>query len=107
MYRFDWPSPVLDGSLKACHGLEIGFCFDNLDAARGLVGHASETSEIARRMSRAWTSFAKTGDPACDAIPAWPRYEPSERRTMLIDVDWRVEKDPNAWARELWAELAR
>ena len=102
MYRFDWPSPALDGRLKACHGLEIGFCFDNLDAARDLVGHSPEASEIARRMSGAWISFAKTGDPACADIPAWPSYAPDARRTMLIDVDWRVAADPEGWARDLW-----
>jgi para-nitrobenzyl esterase len=102
MYRFDWPTPVLEGRLKACHGLEIGFAFDNLAKSRGLVGDAPEAAGIARRMSRAWIAFAKTGDPAHAEIPPWPPYDPARRRTMLIDLDWRVEEDPRAWARALW-----
>ncbi|MEJ0043684.1 MAG: hypothetical protein WDM81_16340 [Rhizomicrobium sp.] len=26
-YRFDWPSPFLNGALGACHALELGFTF--------------------------------------------------------------------------------
>ena len=32
MYEFGWKSPRFDGRLGACHGLEIGFVFDTLDA---------------------------------------------------------------------------
>jgi para-nitrobenzyl esterase len=101
MYRFDWNSPLLEGRLKACHGLDVGFVFDNLGSG-GLAGNAPEAAGIARRMSRAWIAFAKTGDPAHAEIPPWPPYDPAGRRTMLIDVDWRVEADPRAWARALW-----
>jgi para-nitrobenzyl esterase len=103
MYRFDWPA--LDGRLKACHGLEIPFVFDNLQAVRGLVGDAGETLDLARNISRAWIAFAKTGCPQHTGIPDWPAYDAAARQTMIIDRDWRMDADPDGWARRLWDEL--
>jgi len=35
VYEFNWRSPQFGGRLGACHGLEIGFVFDNLDGPSG------------------------------------------------------------------------
>jgi para-nitrobenzyl esterase len=57
-YEFEWRAPVLG----ACHGMEIPFVFDSLDAARSLVGD-HPPAELARELNTAWYSFAATGDP--------------------------------------------
>jgi para-nitrobenzyl esterase len=54
-------------------------------------------------MQAAWVSFAKTGDPACDAVGAWPRYEPEVRNTLFIDRKCRVVADPDSEKRLAWA----
>ena len=35
LYRFDWKSPALGGQLRACHGVDVPFVFDTLDAGTG------------------------------------------------------------------------
>jgi para-nitrobenzyl esterase len=42
MYRFDWPTPTFGERMKACHGIEIPFVWNNLDkyGANLLTGDA-------------------------------------------------------------------
>jgi para-nitrobenzyl esterase len=69
-YEFEWGSPLLEGRLGACHGLELPFVFDALGALsgpRGLLGeHAPR--ELARDLNSAWHRFAATG------APGWAEY---------------------------------
>ena len=32
-------------------------------------------------------------------------YHRTDRATMLIDTQWRMENDPQDWARELWSSI--
>ncbi|WP_439378994.1 carboxylesterase/lipase family protein [Amycolatopsis lexingtonensis] len=69
-YEFEWGSPLLDGRLGACHGLELPFVFDALAAVpgpRGLLGE-NPPQELATELNGAWHSFATTGS------PGWPEY---------------------------------
>lgn len=65
-YRFDWRSPLFDGRLGACHGLELPFVFDNLAVAQAFVG-PNAPRELAAEMNAAWVRFAETGDPGWEA----------------------------------------
>jgi para-nitrobenzyl esterase len=69
-YEFEWGSPLHDGALGACHGLELPFVFDALgplSGPRGLLGeHAPR--ELAHDLNGAWYRFAATGS------PGWPEY---------------------------------
>jgi carboxylesterase type B len=58
--------------------------------------------ELADAMHRAWISFARTGDPNHDGIPAWGAYELDERATMHFDTPCTVRHDPGAEARAAW-----
>ena len=62
LYRFEWGSPLFDGRLGACHGMELPFVFDTLDAAVAIVG-PDAPRELAAEMNGAWVRFAETGDP--------------------------------------------
>ncbi|RSD15465.1 carboxylesterase/lipase family protein [Amycolatopsis eburnea] len=69
-YEFEWGSPLLDGRLGACHGLELPFVFDALAAVpgpRGLLGE-NPPQELATELNTAWHRFATTGS------PGWPEY---------------------------------
>ncbi|MCR6486713.1 carboxylesterase family protein [Amycolatopsis sp. OK19-0408] len=69
-YEFEWGSPLLDGALGACHGLELPFVFDALDGLsgpRGLLGE-QPPRELARELNTAWHRFAASGS------PGWPEY---------------------------------
>ncbi len=96
MYRFDWATPILDGLLGACHGIELPFVFDTLAAARGFAGDDPALDEIASRVHAAWVSFATDGD------PGWPPYDAERRATMRFDTTSAVVDDPDGPLRTLW-----
>ncbi|MGV9362945.1 carboxylesterase/lipase family protein [Amycolatopsis sp. NPDC003731] len=69
-YEFEWGSPLLEGRLGACHGLELPFVFGALDALsgpRGLLGE-NPPHELAAELNGAWLRFATTGS------PGWAEY---------------------------------
>ena len=94
MYRFTWYSPVRNGELRAMHCMEIPFVFGLPDAAKEMTGTGKERYELADRMSRAWTAFARTGTPGHSGLPAWKPFTASERATMLFNTECRLVNDP-------------
>ena len=96
MYYFTWRSPVHDGKLKAYHTLDIPFVFENVDLATAMTGGRQERYALQDRMSAAWTSFARTGNPNVNGLlPDWPAFDTARRATMVLDNDCKVVNDPN------------
>ncbi len=93
MYLLAWESPALDGKLGATHSLDVPLVFDNVERAPGLTGSLPEAHVLARRMSRAWIAFARSGSPEHPELPDWPTYTPDDRTTMIFDNQCRVERD--------------
>jgi para-nitrobenzyl esterase len=106
LYSFNWETPVFGGKLKAYHALDVPFVFETIDAVgatdRGEVAH-----DLSRRIAATWTTFARTGNPDNPAIPHWAAYTPSDRATLVLDRECRVENDYGREARLLWKEVAR
>ena len=102
VYLFTWQTPVLGGRLRACHTLEIPFVFGNLETA-ALTGDDPTRLALGDRMSRAWIAFARHGRPGHAGLPVWPAYSTTERPTMIFDATCRVENDPMAAERGVWA----
>jgi para-nitrobenzyl esterase len=92
VYEFSWRSPLFDGKLGACHALEIGFAFDNLDGSAGIAG-PNPPQELADEMHRAWVDFV------LDGKPGWDLYGPE--RTVKFFPGGTVD-DPAAATREVW-----
>ena len=67
-YLFTWESPAFDGVLGSCHALEIPFVFGTLKnpVVQAFSGGGEDAFALSALMRRAWTSFARTGVPACD-----------------------------------------
>ncbi|QQS12169.1 MAG: carboxylesterase/lipase family protein [Rhodospirillales bacterium] len=105
MYRLDWETPAFDGRLKSPHSVDVPFVFDTLGVI-GATGRKAGAQSLAARISRTWTTFARTGAPDNAAIPAWPAYTAERRATMVFDDSCRVEDDPDADARRLWHDVA-
>ena len=82
LYQFDWSSPVMDGVLGSTHCLEIPFVFDNVALHNSFTGGAQDAVELGHRISRLWTSFAKTGRPEAQGILAWEAYP----KTMHLNI---------------------
>src|SRR2546430_49760 len=88
--------PVFDGRLGACHALELGFVFDNLEHSGPMLGD-HPPQPLADEMHRAWVDFARRGD------PGWPRYDTSRRPVMHFDAQGAMlVNDPAGSTRQLW-----
>jgi para-nitrobenzyl esterase len=96
VYEFLWQSPQFDGRLGACHALEVGFVFDNLDDPSGepLTGSAPPQS-LADEMHGAWVTFVKTGS------PGWAPYG-AQRTVRQFDEVSATVNDPGAAQRLVW-----
>lgn len=87
VYMFAWQSPVLDGSLRSTHCMEIPFVFNNADVHASMTGGTPEAIQLADKMSQAWINFARTGAPGSD----WPKYTKEDGATMWWDVNPEVK----------------
>lgn len=85
MYLFSWQSPVLDGVFKAMHCMELPFVFDTINRSREMTGGGVQAQTLATKMSQAWISFAKTGNPNHSGLPNWPTYTEANGSTMIFD----------------------
>jgi para-nitrobenzyl esterase len=103
MYRFAWGGPGPDGVVRAGHGADMPFCFDNVARAPAFAGpHAAALVQV---MSGALVTLARDGRPGHLGTPMWPAYETGLRATMRIDVDPQLEFDPDGEERALWDGL--
>lgn len=93
-YLYSWRTPVLDGRPGPFHGAELAFVFDNADICDHLSGGTPEGFALSRQMSRAWASFARTGNPNHGGLPQWPAYTPQERATMDFNTVCEIRNDP-------------
>jgi para-nitrobenzyl esterase len=87
-YQFTWESPVLDGAFGSTHCIELPFVFDNVALHRTFTGGGAEAVELGHRVSRLWTSFAKTGKPEADGMPEWEPWP----ATLRINLETVLEK---------------
>ncbi len=105
MYYFKWQSPVRQGKLRSMHGMELPFVFDHVDDIAFMTGTGAERQLLADRMSRAWVTFARTGNPSHGGLPPWPAFTPAMRATMVFDRECRVANDPHGEERRAQAAL--
>ena len=94
MYMFAWPLSARGGTLRAGHGAELPFVFDNLGKATGFVDNGASAQRLADKVSGAWVAFARTGNPNYASLPHWPTYDAATRATMIFNDECRVVNDP-------------
>ena len=105
MYRFDWETPAFGGRLKSPHSMDVPFVFDTL----GVIGEPHRkphAQDLADRVSAAWASFARNGNPGNKSIPAWPAYTADKRATMVFNDQCQLADDPDSEVRPLWSKIA-
>lgn len=100
MYEFGWRTP--EREMGACHALELGFVFDNLESRDSVpMAGPNPPQELATAMHRAWVDFATHGD------PGWERFDPRTRPVRLFDGrSNEVVYDPRPEERLLWQTAA-
>ncbi len=94
--------PNIHDPQKAAHASEIPFKFDHPEA---MMSKRPERFQAARNMSKAWATFARTGNPSHDEIPPWPAYTLDRRATMFLDAECNVVNDPNREERLVWNDI--
>lgn len=106
-YLFTYQSPAMGGKLGSCHALEIPFVFGTLgDSARAIYPKRDKDTDIlSGKMMRAWSAYAKTGNPSHEGIPTWGDYNLKTRNTMLFGLDVNLAEDPFGQERKTWEGL--
>lgn len=104
VYELDWVSPRDGGRLRAPHMADIPLVFDNVSAP-GSRAEGPTAQPMADRMSEAFLSFARSGDPNCAAIPRWTPYTLPRRQTLVFDNETRMVDDPRGAERRLFAKV--
>ena len=104
VYDFKWASPVLNGALGAGHTVDIPFAFHNLwtPCTPYQLGD-DPPAALAGAMSAAWYSFMRSGQPAAEGLPDWPRYDGETRAVMELDAASALAADPAPEQRAYWA----
>ncbi len=84
-YLFTWDTPVFNRTPMSYHTAEIAFVFNNIQRMAQATGGGREAQALADKMSRAWTNFAKTGNPNARGLPRWQPYTRANGATMIFD----------------------
>jgi para-nitrobenzyl esterase len=95
MYLFTWQSPVNDGRYKAMHCMELPFVFDNIARCEEMTGGGKEAYALADKISSAWISFARSGNPNTKKLPSWPAYTLENGSVMIFDNSCEVRHNPD------------
>ena len=75
--------------MRSPHTIEIQFVFNNIKIAGPLISKMPEAYALAEKVSAAWVSFARTGNPNVPKLPKWPAYSVRSRDTMLFNNESR------------------
>ena len=92
MYLFTWESPVLDGTLRSLHCMELPFVFNNIEKHRSITGGGHEAMILGDTMSSAWINFAQTGNPNTESLPEWEPYTTNNKSLMIFDKTCELKK---------------
>jgi para-nitrobenzyl esterase len=104
MYSFDWGRPDPSGTIRAGHGSDMPYFFDNVEKASMAAGPQGEP--LTKAMSGALVALAKSGDPNHADLPDWPAYTVEHRSTMCFDVPSSIERDPRGAERASWEGIS-
>ena len=91
-------SSIRPNTKGALHATEIPFLFETVRAKYGEATTADD-EKLAAAPDMYWTSSAKTGSPAGEGLPAWPRY--TEKDDQLLDLALTGPAKADPWQARL------
>ena len=86
LYRFEaTPTPGRSITPGSPHGTELFHVFSSLDTFRFRPDSITTSErELASKMTDYWASFARSGVPASQSGPIWPRHDPKDEAILLV-----------------------
>ena len=78
------------------HCMDIAFQFDNIARCEEMTGGGEEAYDLASKISSAWISFARNGNPNTPGLPTWPAYTSANGATMILDIKCETRNHPDA-----------
>ena len=99
VYRLDFAES--SGRLQgyAYHSLDVGLVWDKPHRD---VANADAEATMTTTMHAAWAAFIRGDAPVASALPTWPKWTLSERKTMLLGASSRVEANPQEAEFRVW-----
>ena len=105
-YLFNMDQPI-DGGNTPWHCSDIPYAFHNIDLVEYPHGDGDLAERVQRQVFGAVMAFARTGDPNCDHLPAWPASRPDEEHTLVVDGSTRVKRSFDHALVEAFARCVR
>ncbi len=105
MYRYDQASVEAPFRGFAVHASELPMVWKNFQEPflSMLYRETPALDAFASVVHETWIAFMREGRPSHSALPSWPRFQLTQRPTMLLAAgDNRVEEDPAGDQRRLW-----
>ena len=99
VFAFEGPYPTM----KAIHGVDVPFFFDNGAYASGIW--TADTYVDAMKCSdtcgAAWAAFARTGNPSCAQTGVWKTFDEKDYYTMVFDAETKMVSDYRSSGRKV------
>lgn len=94
VYSFEVPGST---PLGVAHASDVAFTFNTVSPG-GFHEPTEVNKGIARKWSKAFAVFARTGDPNGAGLPHWPQYDRARRACLVVDTNPRIVEDPDGEA---------
>jgi para-nitrobenzyl esterase len=106
-YLFEYRSRLFHGALGACHALDVPFVFGTLSGSfgRALTGGSEDALGLSQQMQDAWLAFARSGNPSCGSLGAWPPYLVGDHATLRLGPSSSLASGPLDAFRPFWETL--
>ena len=107
-YLFNLDQPI-DGGNTPWHCCDIPYFFRNIDLVEYPHGNPEDPDPAYRlqdEASESMLAFARTGNPANSAVPAWPASSPDRESVLIMDEHTRIRDNHDHRLMEACAEYA-
>ncbi len=92
-YLFAWDTPIHGGFAMSYHCSEIPFVFNNIQLSPAAYIGGKEAKKLENQISKAWVSFARSGNPNHEDLPLWPAFSRKNGNTMIFGANSEVKRE--------------
>lgn len=108
VFLLKWVSDFDSEGSGCYHSLDIPLAFNNPYDERYQVREGDpKAASIADRMSNLWVSFAKTGIPSSEGVPAWEPYTKENGATLILDNECSLQHNFDRKLQDLLYQFLR